>query len=187
MFLTDEVIEKYAMNEMKKLKVICFPILIKIGGISEIDYDDFYSIANETLWMAANNFDESKHDNFDVFLKGCIARRFKTEMTKRNREKRISRKNIDSLDQPIGVDGDITWKDVIESDFDIDNQIDELSNNENVIRYIQSLTPKQKQIAQLVIDGYDIRDIRLMLNMSEEKFENCLGRMKTFDKRILLK
>ena len=53
-------LEEYCNDEMKKLKQICYPILIQIGGISEKDYDDFYSIALDALADSALRYDETK-------------------------------------------------------------------------------------------------------------------------------
>ena len=44
-----ETLELYCENEMQKLKQICNPMINKIGGISDKDYDDFYSIALSVL------------------------------------------------------------------------------------------------------------------------------------------
>ena len=184
---TDNYISYYCGNGMKELKRICNPIIIKIGGISDLDYDDFYSIANRTVWETTKIFDESQHDNFEVFLRGCLERKFKTEMTRRNRNRRIPSTSIDRLDAPIGDESGHTLGDLIDSGFEIDNQIDILLEDDNLVDYINSLTPKQKKIAQLVIEGYELCEIKRILNMSDDKFNSCINRMKTFDKRILLK
>lgn len=185
MFLIDEVLEEYSSNEMRRLKQICYPILIKIGGLNESDYDDFYSIANYTLLLAARKFDETQNDSFDAFLKDCISRKFKTEMTRRNRDRRIPGKLIDRMDKPLNENGEMTFGESIKGEFDLEQEIDELRVNEKVSRYLETLSPKQKKIAMLIMEGYDPSDIKVMLDMSDKKFEMCLERMGTFDKRVL--
>ena len=74
------ILEEYCANEMKKLKQICYPLLIKIGGISEKDYDDFYSIALDALADSALRYDETKKCQFYKFLIGNIRRKFNTEI-----------------------------------------------------------------------------------------------------------
>jgi len=185
----NEVCEYYCGDGMSKLKQISYQIFIKIGGINESDYDDFYSIANETVYYAAKNFNENENDNFEVFLKGCLSKKFKTEMTKRNRYRRIPNSQLDRLDAPLkeGDHGSGTMGDLIDSGFKIENEISILSGGNNVTNYIKMLTPKQRKIAKLVIEGYELSDIKEMLHISDEKFNSQLNRMKTFDKRIVLK
>ena len=85
-------LEEYCDNEMKKLKQLCYPILIKIGGLSEKDYDDFYSIALDALTDSVIRFNDSKNCQFKTFLIGNIKRKFITEIRDRNRYKRIPAK-----------------------------------------------------------------------------------------------
>ena len=78
----------YSENNMQRLKYISYQIFSKFGGISNKDYDDFYSIANMVLWNDVQNFDESKGISFENILKFHLRNKFKTAMTKRNRKKR---------------------------------------------------------------------------------------------------
>ena len=91
-------LEEYCDNEMKKLNQLCYPILIKIGGLSEKDYEDFYSIALDALTDSVIRFNDSKNCQFKTFLIGNIKRKFITEIRDRNRYKRIPAKNIQSFE-----------------------------------------------------------------------------------------
>ena len=82
-------LEEYCDNEMRKLKQLCYPILIKIGGLSEKDYDDFYSIALDALADSVIRYNDSKNCQFRTFLIGNIKRKFITEIRDRNRNKRF--------------------------------------------------------------------------------------------------
>ena len=58
--MENEIQEKlkwYCDNEMFQLKKLCYPMMIKIGGISYKDYDDFYSIALAVLSDTALRYD----------------------------------------------------------------------------------------------------------------------------------
>lgn len=66
-----EEMKTYCDNNMKELKKICYPMLVKIGGISNKDYDDFYSIALEVLADSVVKYDSSK-SKFRTFLIGNI-------------------------------------------------------------------------------------------------------------------
>lgn len=182
------LIVSYTENNMRKLKQICYPMIIKIGGITELDYDDFYSIANETLWKAATVYNEKENDSFDAFLRGCIERKFKTEMTRRNRDRRIPSSQIDRLDRPMrdGERESRTFGESLPSKHDIESEIDELSKNINLINYINSLSKKQKEIAKLVIDGYELHAIKEALGYTDERFALLLEGMRTFEKHLIL-
>lgn len=180
------VCNEYCGNDMKKLVQICFPILRKIGGISESDYDHFYSIANYEVWKAAEIFDESQNDNFDAFLRGCLARKFKTEMTRRNRQKKIPAKYIDSLDRPVSDDSELTFGSTIKSPFELEEEIYDLSKESSIDAYLQSLSETQKKIALMVIEGYELHEIKKILQISDTKFQLLLNKMKGIDKRRIL-
>ena len=62
-----ETLELYCENEMQKLKQICNPMINKIGGISDKDYDDFYSIALSVLSDTAVRFNPKKEVDFECF------------------------------------------------------------------------------------------------------------------------
>ena len=115
-------LEEYCDNEMKKLKQLCYPILIKIGGLSEKDYDDFYSIALDALTDSVIRFNDSKNCQFKTFLIGNIKRKFITEIRDRNRYKRIPAKNIQNFYGYMSDDG-IPLSEIIPSDLDIFEEV----------------------------------------------------------------
>ena len=108
----DQILFMYCDNNMAKLKRICQPMIVKIGGISNKDYDDFYSIALDVLNDTALRYDEDKECNFDGFLASNIKRKFNTEIRDRNRGKRIPAKMVDSMHNLITEDG-FTLEDII--------------------------------------------------------------------------
>lgn len=183
----NELINKYCGNDMKLLKKICYPIMIKFGGLSESDYDDFYSIANITVWKAADVYDETDGTSFETFLIGCLIKKFKTEMTRRNTQKRKSESVPVSIEMVITPDSDKTFADVIDSGFDIYKEIDGLNQSEGLMKFMSGLSKKQKRMADLICDGYRKEDILRILSIDERRYNICLENMKTFDNYILLK
>ena len=181
-----KVLEKYCGKEMVLLRKICDPMIVKFGGITEADYDDFYSIANETVWVAAKQFDDSVHDSFDTFLKGCLMNKFKTVMTRRNRKKRIPANVICSIYSKVSEDSDKTLADVLDSGYRISDEIEELQEGDGFDEFMASLSKKQLQIVEMIIQGYEKDDIKRILNMTDKRYETCIGRLKTFDNRLLL-
>lgn len=178
-----QLLDEYASNNMAKLRKISYPLFIKFGGISEKDHDDFYSKANEELWKATETFDESKGILFEVYLKGCLARKFKTEMTGLNREKRRADRLSVSIDTPIGESENATIGDLLASDFDIEKEaLDKIgvSNDEKVEKYLNGLSSVQRQIVELKMNDVTISEIKCNLNLTDGQYEDHCRQIKSF-------
>lgn len=175
-------LEEYCDNEMKKLKQLCYPILVKIGGLSEKDYDDFYSIALDALTDSVIRFNDSKNCQFKTFLIGNIKRKFITEIRDRNRYKRIPAKNIQSFDGYMSEDG-IPLSEIIPSDFDIFEEV--CTHNgwkENKIeKYLSKLSIIQRKIVSLLSEGYKAKEIRELLHMSEKEYSQNLAAIQAYE------
>lgn len=185
-----QILEEYASNGMMKLKKISYPLFIKFGGISEKDYDDFYSRANEELWKATEVFDEGKQIPFEAYLLGCLKRKFMTEMTGLNREKRKGDRLSSSLESPVGENEGTTLGDVLASDFNLENSaINEMQtyDSDNTGKYLKLLSAKQRRIANMIMDGYNPLEIKEKMGLTENEYINNLKDMKTFEKATILK
>ena len=80
----DQILITYYSDNAKKLHKMVDKILLRFGGLSGKDLDDFYSLANEVFVDVMRRYDSSK--SFDGFLYSCLLNKIKTEMTRRNRE-----------------------------------------------------------------------------------------------------
>ena len=78
----------YYENGAKKIRKMIDRILLRFGGLSDKDKDDFYSIGNETFVMALNAYENGGDASFNTYLDNNILNRFKSEMTKRNAKKK---------------------------------------------------------------------------------------------------
>ena len=149
------------------------------------------------------NIEDFDEDKFNGYMYFGITNKIKTYITRKNRGKRcqivISKEGDKevkqyiyptSLDNLMTDDGETKYMDVIPSDFDIESSIDvgELLNlGENVIRYINSLGTIQRQIADLIMQGYNSTEIKEILHISDKEYYTYLSDMKEYDKRKLLK
>ena len=210
-----EILESYyKVNEdepeesAKKLHTMVDKILSQFGGITDFDKEECYSIANlyiskyikSQLDQNVEDFDEDKFDGYMYF---GITNKIKTYITHKNRGKRcqiVTSKEGDkevkqyiyptSLDNLMTDDGETKYIDVIPSDFDIESSINvgELLNlGENVVKYIASLGTIQRQIADLIMQGYNSTEIKEILHISDKEYYTYLSDMKEYDKRKLLK
>lgn len=204
----------YKVNEnkpeesAKKLHNVVDKILKQFGGITDIDRDECYSIANleitkyikSQLDKGIEDFDEDKFNGFIYF---AISRKVKMHITRKNRQKRckIVTKMEDgkeikeyiyptSLDNLMSDDGQTKMIDIIPSDFDIESSIDvgePLNLGENVVKYIASLGCIERKIADLIMQGCNSTEIKIILKLSDKEYNTYLSDMKEYEKRQLLK
>lgn len=181
------ILEEYCSNEMRKLKQLCYPILIKIGGISEKDYDDFYSIALDALADSALRYDNSKNCQFKTFLIGNIKRKFNTEIRDRNRNKRIPSKQIDSLSNLVTEDG-LELSELIPSSFDTyEEACGEYFEGTKIEKYLKRLSVKQRKIVFLLSKGYKAEEIRELLHISNKEYLQNLAAIQAYENvRVLM-
>ena len=93
------VLQPYCENDMRKLKRMSKSIFIRFNEpLANSDYDEFFSIANMTLWQAYDAYDSDMGVSFDAFLRSCLQKKFKSELTHRHRQKRILNQFAVSLD-----------------------------------------------------------------------------------------
>lgn len=180
----EQILEEYYADDGVKIKKLVNKILFKFGGIYQKDHDDFYSIANEVICNICKTYDDSQ--SFDGYLYSCLSNKIKTEITRREREKRKADKLSISIDTPIGENENLTICDILSSDFDIEKETDILSD-ERVEKYLNSLTSTQRKIAEMLKDGYLSYDIMETLQLTKKQYTNALNDMKKFEKSRVLK
>ena len=172
----------YCDNELAELKKLCYPMLIQIGGISDKDYDDFYSIALEVLADAAIRFKENQNCQFRTYLVGNVKRKFNTEVRDRNRNKRIPAKQIDSMSNLITDDG-YELSELIPSDFDtFETACEDNGWRESKIeKYLNRLSDKQRKIVSLLANGYKATEIRELLHISDKQYTQELSAIQSYE------
>lgn len=193
MFDITETLEKFSENDMRKIKYISNKILEKIGGIYQMDYDDFYSIANTELYKLAKKYNEQVGATFEQYYITCLKNKFKTELTRRNRQKRIPIKNVIYIDVLIEDEKTISknsFHNTICDDYnleqDVCNRIDG-DSSEGFYKFINSLHGKQKLVAELISKGYESQDIKHILNISTAELHNAIDSLKSFETITKLK
>ncbi len=181
----DQILVTYYSNNAKKLHNVVDKILFKFGGISDKDMDDFYSLANEVFVDVMRRYDNSQ--TFDGFLYSCLLNKIKTEMTRRNREKRKADRMSISIDTPIGDDENTTIGDLIADEKTVERELFEENKKEEwrkeVNEYLNSLSPLQRKIAFLLSDNNTPSEICEELHITIKHFENSMKRILA-DERI---
>jgi RNA polymerase sigma factor (sigma-70 family) len=153
--------------------------------LTKADYDEFYSIANMTLWQAYNSYNAEMGVSFDGFLYSCLKKKFKTELTRRHRQKRVLDQFNVSLDATKEDGEEYSLLDIIPSDFDTFDEVIQRQNNEQyqdkVQEYISRLSNQQVNILNLLIDGYKPKEIRQILEISSKEYTDNLTTMRAYE------
>ena len=181
--LQADILDTYYADNARKLHKTVDKILVKFGGLSGKDKDDFYSLANEVFADVIKRYDHKQ--SFDGFLYSCLSNKIMTEITRRNREKRRADRMSISIDTPIGEDEDHSLMDCIASDFDTFDEVIKEHENERyqdkVQRYLSKLSNQQIGILNLLIDGFKPYEIRRILEISEKEYSDELQAMRSFE------
>ena len=184
----DQIVNSYYANNAKKLHKMADIILRKFGGLSDKDYQDFYSLANEVFVDVMRRYDGEQ--SFDGFLYSCLSNKFKSEMTRLNRQKRQGDRTAISIDAPIGDSDNLTIADKIQSDFNIDNILLEKDkvtiHDERMMKYLETLSKIQRQIVDMKMADFPVSEIKKKLELSDKQYEQHCNEIKSFEKISIL-
>ena len=181
--LQSNILDSYYADNAKKLHKVVDRILSKFGGLSNKDTDDFYSLANEVFAEIMTRYDYEQ--SFDGFLYSCLVNKIKTEITRRNREKRKADRMSVSLDAINGDDEESSLMNIIPSDFDTFEEVAKRQGRgqyqDKVQRYISKLSNRQISILNLLVDGYKDSEIQLILEISSMEYWEDLKIMRSYE------
>lgn len=176
----EPMVDLYYANHAKKLYDMVDKILFKLHFV-DVDKNDFYSLANEIFMYAIRDYDSSK--SFEVFLYSCLYKKFCTEMTRRNREKRKADRMAVSIDMPIGEDENATIGDTIADGFSIERELfeeNEEGYSKRMLAYFDRLSSLQKEVLRLNTAGYLPNEIREELHISEREYMDCYAAIRSY-------
>lgn len=208
---TDEqmnIMNFYLENEMNELKKLCR----KIGfnpNIPQDRYDDLYSDAMDVLMKSLKTYSENAKASFETYfvnsLKKSQSTWYRDEYLRSKRNNLCLDKNgniakdkngnpiiLWSVSMDAETDEDQNLKDKIESDFKIENEIDEYKEtfqvSEKTKEYLNHLSEIPRKIAEMLMDGENASEIRKQLNISESEYREYWKILTSYEnKRILYK
>ncbi len=167
----EHLLNAYYADNARKLHEVVDRILLRFGGLSDKDMDDFYSLANEVFVDVLKRYDNSQP--FDVFLYSCLVNKIKTEMTRRNRYKRKIDRMCVSIDTPIEDGENSRMADIIADKFDLELEIleeREDAYSPQMLSYLERLSVIQKEMLRLTAAGYLPNEIREKLHITEKQY-----------------
>jgi len=161
----DQILMTYYSNNAKKLHNTVDKILLKFGGLSNKDLDDFYSLANEVFVDVLSRYDGSQP--FDGFLYFCLSNKIKTEI---------------SIDEPINIDSegnDLSLADILGTDNDaIFKSVEDDENKKILKKCIENLEDREKIIMKLRY-GFDGKD-----ELTQKEVADKLGISQSYISRL---
>ena len=175
----EKIILSYYENNAKKMRTMIDKILFRLKF--NVDNEDFYSLGNEVFLDVLNRYD-GKQD-FDGFLYSCLVRRFKTEMTRRNRYKRQADRMAISIDSPVGEDENMTLSDII-ADKDTIEKIffeeNEDTYSAEMQRYLSRLSILQREVLRLISIGFNPNEILTELHINKKQYDDCYNAIHSY-------
>lgn len=180
------VLQPYCENDMQLLKKISRSIFMRFNEpLAKSDHDDFFSIANMTLWQAYNAYDPNTGISFDGFLRSCLQKKFKTELTHRHRQKRILNQLAVSLDMVGDGEDECSLLEFVPSDFDTFEEVfkrnESQAVSDRVQQYISRLSDRQVNILNLLIDGYRANEIQEILMISAREYAENMQIIRSYE------
>ena len=168
-----DLVDLYFKNDGKVLYSLIDKVLFKLKF--DVEKSDFYSLGSEIFLDALCRYDETQ--DFNGFLYSCLINKFKTEMTRRNRQKRQCDNNSISIDTPIGdEDGNFTIGDTISSKSTIEKEFFEEREDgysKEMCRYLGRLSDLQKEVLRLISIGFMPGEILEELHINQKMYEDC--------------
>lgn len=189
----ERILNDYCKNELQKLKQLCYPKICKIGGISQMDHDDLYSIALDALRDSTERFDHKYGCTFEVFLSGNINRKFSSYIRDKNSLKKTgmihcgsdgSKDYVQNISLDALCEEGINMGEKIDSGFNMEEEvlakIDDVPDSK-IEKYLRRLSKMQKKIVLLLSDGYLQEEIRKILQISRKEYSDHMLGIRAYE------
>ena len=168
----EKIIISYYEDNAKKMRTMIDKILFRLKF--NVDNEDFYSLGNEVFLDVLKRYDDKQ--DFDGFLYSCLVKKFKTEMTRRNRYKRQADRMAISIDSPVGEDENMTISDIIADKATIEKiffEENEDTYSAEMQIYLSRLSILQREVLRLISIGFNPNEILTELHINKKQYEDC--------------
>lgn len=188
---TEDYMNWYLTNEASELKKLSKQILRRKKfretwiwlGLAQKDEDDFYSTASLVLWDITKKWDGKR--DFKGLLDKSLQNKFNSMFRRRGAKKREKDRENVSLNFKLSEDGG-ELEDILDSGFIIENEIpkhslDQEFTDKGVIRYIEGLSNKQRQLLFFKMEGYSAVDIKMLMNLTERNYQDIQSSLRDYE------
>ena len=175
----ESIINSYYEKNAQKLHKMVDKILFELKF--DVDNEDFYSLANEVFVDVLERYDKSR--SFDTFLYSCLMNNFKTEMSRRNRQKRQADKMAVSIDTPLWGKENFTIGDILVDKKNVENEFFEEKKegySNEMHQYLNRLSSLQREVLRLISIGFMPCEIIEELHISKKQYEDCYSAIHSY-------
>ena len=175
----EQIINSYYNSNAQKLHKMVNKILFKLRF--DVNKEDFYSLANEVFVDVLKRYDGTQ--SFDGFLYSCLMKKFKTEMTRRNRQKRQADRMAISIDSPIGDKECSTIKDILPDENTVEKIFFEGNSDgysKEMCQYLNRLSLLQREVLRLISIGFTPSEIIEELHINKKQYEECYDAIHSY-------
>lgn len=197
-----EIIEKYCRDDMKKLKMVCYPIWGN-KGLPSCYHDDLYDDAMKVLVESVISYNPDSKASFKTFLSNNI--KLSQREWYRNTHLRIKRNNLEldengkikkdengkpiiikniSFDTPIREgDDSLSLKEIIAHKTTVEKEIFEDNEeiySEKMCQYLNKLSSLQRAVLKLISIGFKPSEILEELDINQKMYEDCYNAIHSY-------
>ena len=168
---------EYLINTYKNIVRLRARKFFLIGG----DYEDLIQEGTIGLFKAIRDYNPAKNTSFTTFAELCIRRQLYTAIKSANRKKHLLLNDSLSLDFPVEENDNKNLSDIY-ADQSIMSP-DEIMESEEKLNEINKiidtmLSPLEKTVIEMYLDGKNYREIAKIINKEEKSVDNALNRAK---------
>lgn len=160
--------------------------MYKSGQYQGIEINDLIQEGMLGLNQAIKHFSENKEASFYTFAKTCVERRMLSLLISTKRLKNKILNDSISLDIEVNDGKTINLEEIIGSEKDNPYYCLEAKESEQelLVKINKKLTPMEKQVFDLKVNGFDYQEIAIILNKNSKAIDNALQRIKSKIKKI---
>lgn len=180
--------EEYNILLENNWKAICSKVAIPLWNKKyktmfaqyKLDYDDYIERIGVELTVAMKNYDTAQSNIFTFATNVINKKALSTIRDEGMRLKKVALATAVSIYTPVNEYEEMMIGDTLVAEED--NDIAVLTQ-----RYLDSLTPKQRQVAELIMQGYSVKEIKESMNLSNDVYKMIITNMCEDKKLVPLK
>lgn len=196
-----ELVNEYCSNDLHKLKGICIG-LIKQKRVAQMEYDELLSDAMYTLYMCASTYNPTSSCTFNTYLVNAIRKSYSDWTRDRLRAKRCNllmdsnghikkdKHNMPIVIENVYLDAESKENGLVSEHItdpiSIEKEVFEDTLNSKILKYISRLSAKQRQVAELIMDGYNEECIKEKLHITTRELNDRLAGMRSYENKSIL-
>ncbi len=153
-----------------------------------LEYNDIFQEGMVGLSEAIRCYKEQKETKFSSFANLCIDRQIYSTLSKASRKKHTLLNESFSLDFTIEEDGKPLMEFLFDKNSDPSIKFENEENRKSLMEYLNAnLTDLEKNVLNLRLNGFEYKEISVLLNKSYKSIDSSLQRVRLKLKEYITK